>query len=190
MKLTLYTYQTKEAYEKLQKEGVLRLLITDRDLTHLHQYDHYEYNYFDFPYRFMIQRMKERLPAPKYSDTYYPIWAWRKANGRYKPSKGLDRIHKGLIRLKLEIDESRLLLSDFDMFAAIISGTRQMYDDQHEDDYPGWDEVFHPTLDRIFILHRKEDDYYGPSYRKETIQATFWELFIEDVVDVKYPEEK
>ena len=186
MKLVLYTYQTIDAVEKLKKDGVLRLYEKDRYLTHLTRYDDSDYNYFEYPYKYMIHEMKKRLPAPKDKDTFYPIWGWYKVNGRYCASKELDKIHEGLVKLKVEIDESRVLLSDFDVFAAVISGRRILKEDDDTLDYDA-DNKFDPSLERMFELHRKEDDYFGFSFRKETIQGTFWELFIEDVIEIIDP---
>ena len=189
MKIVLYTYQSKEAVEVLKKTGVLKLTKADRKLTQLARYDNSDYNFFEFPYKYMIHEMENRLPKPIDSATYYPIWAWYKVNGRYNPSKLLDKIHEGMYRLKVEIDNSRVLLSDFDLFASIISGTRyfDLKKDKEVISGKDYDAEFDEGLKKIFELHRKKDDYYGPSYRKETIQATFWELFIEDVVEIKEP---
>lgn len=188
MKLVLFTYQKKEALDKLQSEGVLRLKKEDRNLTHLHRYDDNDYNHFEFPYKYMIHKMKEKLPPPKYDDTYYPIWAWQKVEGDEEPSEAFDKIHAGCYKLKLEIDDNRLLLSDFDMFSALIMGVRAF--DKKEDEKIGndtFDSFFHPSLEKMFTLHRKRNHYYGFSYKDETIQATFWELYLEDVIEIFEP---
>ena len=121
MKITLWTYQKKEAVEVLKKNGVLRLSEEDRALTYIGKPREFV-SPFISPYNFMIHEMKEQLPPPKDSSAHYPIWAWYKLSGRYHPSKKWDKIHEGKIRLKLEIDSNRLLLSDFDRFCALISG--------------------------------------------------------------------
>ena len=189
MKMTIYTYQTVEAVEILKKNGVLRLKEEDRKLTYAGDADKALNNPFDSPYRFIIYKMKELLPPPVDKDCFYPIWAWVKCSGRYTPSKKWDEIHQGKIRLKLEIDSSRLLLSDFDLFCYLISGGLYFKKSQADIDYYGKDifqpdEFFYPNWEYIFDLHRKEKDDYGCSYHNETIQATFWELFLEDVVEM------
>ena len=183
-KLILYTYQSKEAVKRLQQVGVLKLYKKDRKFTHLTRYDGEQYNYFEYPYKYMIHEMKKRLPPPSDSKVYYPIWAWYKSAGRYKPQKKMDKIHKGLVRLKLEIDESRVLLSDFDAFAAVISGTRILKEEESETIDFDADKKFDPSLQEMFTLHRKEDTYFSFSIRSETIQATFWELYLSDVVEI------
>lgn len=191
MILTLYTYQTKEAVEVLQKNGVLRLHKEDRKFTYAGQSVDEMNNHFEMPYNFMRFEMKNRLPSPKDKDCFYPIWAWYKLSGRYRPSKKWDEIHKGKIRLTLKIDSSRLLLSDFDMFCFLISGGNLYFNLSKEDEVKYEDKIFepeefyYPNWEYIFNLHRKIDNDYGFSYRSETIQATFWELFLEDVVEMK-----
>lgn len=191
MKYRLTTYQSKDAVEKLLKDGYLILSKSQRHLTHLAREDGKDYNHFEFPYAYMMEEMKKRLPLPVHDDAYYPIWAWYKCNGRYQCSKKMDEIHHGLVKLIIEIDENRVLLSDFDMFASIILGSRTLYEDGRNDEdeitVHNYDSFFHPTLANIFKLHRKQDHYYGFSYRGETIQATFFELYKEDIKEIIYP---
>ena len=189
MKVTLYTYQSKEAVEILKKNGVLRLKEEDKKFTHAGHVDGVGTNYFETPYKFMIHKMKEVLPSP-HEPCFYPIWAWYKLGGRYKPSKHWDKIHHGNIRLKIEIDSSRFLLSDFDMFCYIIGGG--LYFKITEEDVNKYenhifdpDEFFYPNWEYIFDINNKENNDYNFSYRRRTIQATFWELYLEDVVEFK-----
>ena len=188
MKMILYSYQTKDAVRKLKEEGVLRLTQADEHFTwsgHSSQYTG-----FRDAYAFMIHEMKRRLPPPKFEDTAFPIWAWNKTEGKKPPTKNLDGIHRGNVRLRIEIDEERVLLSDFDYFAYLVGGGLYFKFTKEDEEYVEkhlFDpiETFYPDWQRIFNLHRKHDDDYGCSVRKETIQATFWELFIEDVTEFK-----
>ena len=185
--MQLYTYQTIEAVKRLHEEGVLRLSEAERRFTYLGQYDGQNHNPFDAPYRFMMLRMRQRLPEPE-GDAVYPIWAWYKSNGRYKPSKALDKIHEGKIRLKLEVDPKRVLLSDFDRFAYLtVGGLYFVLSPEDEETYGknifAPEPTFYPNWDHIFEIHRPKDDDYGSSYRSETIQGTLFELFREDVVE-------
>ncbi len=190
MLITLYTYQTKEAVEVLRKNGVLKLHEEDRGLTYVGTaYDQID-NHFKMPYDFIRYEMMNRLPAPKDDKCYYPIWAWYKLSGRYRPSKKWDKVHEGKIRLTIKIDSSRLLLSDFDMFCYLIVGG--LYFNLSKEDEIKYkdkifepDEFYYPNWEYIFDIHRKVDNDYGCSYRNETIQATFWELYLEDVVEMK-----
>ena len=185
MKLTLITYQTKQAVDVLKRDGVLRLTEADKELTSLGEFHN---TGFPYAYKFMIWAMQNKLPAPKCPDTYYPIWAWHTIEGEVPPTPHLDEIHKGKIRLKIEIDESRVLLSDFDMFCFLLSGglyfkTSHKEKKKYEDNWREPDEFFYPNLEQMFTLHRKRGNGYACSYKKETIQATFYELFLEDVIE-------
>ena len=189
MKVTLYTYQSKEAVEILKKNGVLRLKDEDRKYTYASHIDGIGTNYFESAYNFMIHTMKERLPSPC-KPAFYPIWAWYKVNGRYHPSKHWDDVHKGKIRLKIEIDDSRFILSDFDMFCYLIGGG--LYFNLNQEDekkYDGRifepDEFYYPNWEYIFDINNKEDNDYIVNPKAKTIQATFWELYLEDVIEYK-----
>ena len=185
--MVLYTYQSIEAVAKLHQDGVLRLTEADRHYTYVGQSDDRDHNPFESPYRFMMARMKQRLPAPN-GECAYPIWAWYKCNGRFKPSRALDRIHMGKIRLKLLIEPRRALLSDFDRFAYLTVGGLYFNLSPNDEKTYGQDifkpdEFFYPNWDHIFDIHRPAGDEYGPSYRSETIQATLFEIYIDDVVE-------
>ena len=188
MKIVLYSYQSKEAVAKLKRDGVLRVTEADKSLINPSSYQ-------NFPaalhaYEFMVYEMKKRLPAPTSPDCAFPIWGWYKSLGKNPPSKHLDGIHRGNIRLRIEIDEERVLLSDFDMFAYLYCGGLYFKEKPEDDEFVEkhlFDpiEVFYPNMEQIFTLHRKRKTDYAESYRKATIQGTFWELFLEDVTEIK-----
>ena len=189
MKIVLYTYQNKEAVDILKKTGVLRLKKEDEYLTSLanHQ-ENAAYN-FKRAFDFVIYSMRKRLAPPKNSDTYYPIWAWQKIEGSEVPSKLWDDNHHGKIRLKISIDEERFLASDFDMFCFLLAGglyfdINKKEHDKYENKIFEPDEFYYPNYENMFILHRKRSNRYAFNYKHETIQATFWELFIEDVIEM------
>ena len=187
-KLILHTYQSKQAVKILHEQGVLYLSEAERSYTYLGQYDGQDHNPFDSAYGFMVHEMKRLLPPPTH-ECAYPLWAWYKCNGRYKPSRGLDKIHSGKIRLKVAIEPRKALLSDFDRFAYLtVGGAYFAFDEKQRSEFEKHlfepDEYFYPNWrEQVFSLHRKSEDEYGPSYRNETIQATFWELYLEDVLE-------
>lgn len=189
MKMVLYSYQKPEAVENLKKDGFLRLVKKDRKLTTLQDLDNIG---FDKAYEFIIHEMSAKFPK-KFKDTYYPIWAWYINGGEIPPTESLDECHKGLFRLKIEIDDSRVLLSDFDMFC-YLAGYGYYFDigkKQHrlyEGKYGMPDEFFYPNWREMFKLHRKRGNQFCFNYKKESVQATFWELFIEDVTEIKFIE--
>lgn len=198
MKIELVTYQSEAAVSSLSSRGVLRLRKEDEHLTHLASFG--ADTGFAYAYRFMIFEMKQRLSKAKHEDTYFPIWAWQKSEGKNPPSDYLDYIHRGKVRLRIRIDEERILSSDFDMFSYLLSGGLYFNLSKEDEKKYGKDifapeESFYPNLEAMFVLHRKKGNGYAPSVRKETIQATLWELFPEDVVestripaDMKEPE--
>ncbi|MCR5491012.1 MAG: DUF3841 domain-containing protein [Bacilli bacterium] len=186
MKKILYSYQRKEAVNILKRNGVLFVPQEMKDKTHLGTWKAGE-----FAYRFLMSEMKDRLPKPAHEQAYFPIWAWHTVEGKAPPTESLDEIHHGNIRLKIELEEERFLLSDFDMFAAIFAGSRYFknvkgaYEKYEKHYYDVPDEFFYPNLREMFTLHRPKNTYYAFSYKKETIQATFFELYLEDVLEFK-----
>ena len=186
MKIALVTYQTEEAVAALHERGVLHLRKEDEHLTHLASFG--PDTGFSYAYRFIIQEMRKRLPKAKTEDTCYPIWAWQKIEGKNPPTPYLDYIHRGKVRLRIFLDEERILSSDFDMFSYLLSGGLYFNLSKEDELKYGKDifapeETFYPNLEAMFNLHRKKTNGYAPSYRMETIQATFWELYPEDVID-------
>ena len=186
MEIELVSYQNEEAVSALFQRGVLRLRKEDEHLTHLASFG--ADTGFAYAYRFITHEMKRRLPKAKYDDTFYPIWAWQKIEGKNPPSDYLDYIHRGKVRLRIRIDEKRLLLSDFDMFSYLLSGGLYFNLSKEDEEAYGKDifapeESFYPNLEAMLDLHRKKGNGYAPSYRKETVQATFWELFPEDIIE-------
>lgn len=187
MKITLYSYQMPKAVEKLKKDGVLRLTKKDRWRTLPYQF---KMKGFHNAYKFIRDEMNERLDKKQYDDTFCPIWGWYIYEGKSLPRKELDSHHKGQIRLKIEIDDSRVLLSDFDMFCYIAGcgyyfnlGKKQ--ERLYEGKYGKPAKYYYPNWRFMFKLHRKKGHDYGFSYKEETVQGTFWELFLEDVTEFK-----
>ena len=188
MKIVLYSYQSKEAVAKLKSEGVLRLTEAEKSLIVPSSFNNFPAALHS--YEFMVYEMKKRLPPPKSPDCAFPLWGWYKSLGKNPPTKDLDGIHRGNVRLRIEIEEERVLLSDFDMFAYLFGGGLYFKETPEDEEFVEkhlFDpiEVFYPNMEQIFTLHRKHKTPYCESYRKETIQGTFWELFLEDVTEIK-----
>lgn len=187
MKITLYSYQKPKAVEKLKKDGVLRLTKKDRWRTTPYQF---QMKGFHQAYKFIADEMNDRVEKRKFEDTSCPIWAWYIYCGEPAPTKDLDDHHKGQIRLKIEIDDSRVLLSDFDMFCYIAGhgyyfnvGKKQKR--LYEGKYGRPAKFYYPNWRLMFKLHRKKGNDYAFSYKQESVQGTFWELFLEDVTEYK-----
>lgn len=185
--MKLVTYQSKEALERIKKEGYLIMEEDKYPYTQIKRFENPYGSNFPFAYNFIIDRMNKRLVKPD-EHCFYPLWAWYKVNGRYNPSKHMDRIHHGLYRITFNIDEKDVLLSDFDMFCYILSGGlyfkkpgEEELDVIHIKD----DTFFYDNLDQMFEINKKKDDEYSFSCRRTTIQATFWKLNKKDIIEIR-----
>lgn len=104
--MRLWTIQTEEAYRQLVQTGVLRA-----DIKHISD------DSFAAAYSWMVTEMAKRIGSPP-EGVWYPVWAWYKMDGkREKPDLRCDGYApRGtpLVLLTIDIDESDVVLSDFD----------------------------------------------------------------------------
>lgn len=188
--MRLWTIQPCHAWELLQRQGKLQ---TEPALIEP-----------DFlpAYRWMREQMIVRSGAI-HSNPPFPIWAWYQYGPQKKPdlrrSGHLPRGSCG-VRLECEIEESRVLLSDFDLWHFVLNYW-YLSDDENDDaafdsllearglnyyrQEPLSDPVLHARIaaswQRIFDLDWI-NEYTGSTRREEKyIQATFWELRLSDV---------
>ena len=194
--MILWTIQTERAWSGLQNSGILRTkrknIIEESWLL---------------PYQWMVDQMKIRLGPPPES-WYFPLWAWYQWEGekRHKPDlRAGGYLGKGEngIRIEFECCEEAALLSDFDLWHYVLN---YWYLPMSENE----GEVFEAELaaqglsffkqkpvpkaeyhrkiieswNRIFDLHWSEPDLAEPFTRK-SIQATVWELSIDQVRSYK-----
>ena len=186
--MMLVTYQSKEAVEILQKTGELSLKEEDRKYTHLALDDDCVNHPFEYAYNYIINRMQI---YPKDNDIKYPLWAWYRMNGRRKPTKTFDEIHKGNYRIIFEISDDQVLLTDFEMFSYILAGG--LYFRLSKEDEAKYEpaitkeknEYFYPNLDYMKQINHKKDGRVYFSSHHNSVQATFWKLTMDMVKDIK-----
>jgi len=136
------------------------------------------------------------------------MWAWyQEGDGHKRPdlrSGGyLERGRRG-VRIEFEIDPQQVLLSDFTLWHHVLNYwyvARSEADDlafERLVEAQGWgnppphpfpDPAIHGRVvrswDRIFDIDFEDEYVTGPLDRK-AIQATFWELRLDDVRDVTH----
>jgi hypothetical protein len=125
--LRLWTIQSEDVYEELMREGVYHTkpeLAFCRDIPEI-----------EFCYRWMSQKLSEKAGPPPEGLTY-PIWAWHTWEGKRKirdmRCSGYGERGRKMVQMEIEIPESRILLSDFDLWGLILYGYR--LDMETEDD--------------------------------------------------------
>jgi len=193
-KIRLWTIQLISAWEKLQKLGILR---ADT---------HYADKNFIHAYKWMAKQMEARLGI-RPSQNSLPLWAWyqwederkRKPDLRYKGH--LSKGERG-VRIEFEIDKSKVVLSDFELWHYVLNywylpATKEngeafevelskkglsFYETKplpntnyHKRIVKSWERIFDITC---------SDELFTWPQNKKSIQASFWELRIENVTHI------
>jgi len=184
---TLWTIQSPECWEKLQRQGFLQA-----DGRRV-------WREFRPPYLWMMEQMRRRLPG--YSKKY-PLWAW------YYPKPDLRDAHqapRGVqgVRIEFSIPANRILLSDCFAWNVVLDRRHLPLSDEEETDwisrlpakwtsYPDLDyEELDPDLQRHvatswerifdFELLYSSSNWGDGAY---SIQAVFEEIQLDDVIRV------
>ena len=196
--MRLWTIQSYEAYEKLINTGILRAnknYICDEN--------------FCYAYKWIIEKMKSNsIILPENVD--YPIWGWYQWNGKRKRRDMRQRCYansgKKIVQLTIEVDNKDVLLSDFDLFHYVLN---YWYLAKDEDDDKAFEleyrslgiefkdlqnfniknrnmkylrKKIEDSWDHILNLEKEDDNYIYGKNSDKSIQATFGELKLEQVV--------
>lgn len=193
----MWTIQTIDAWNHLQQTGKLRAheKIITQEFLH--------------PYKWMCVQMEKRI-GNRPDQATYPLWAWYQWRGeqRKRPdlrySAHLPSGMKG-VRLQIELQPEQVLLSDFDLWHYVLNYWYLARSKEEEEKFEAeiereglcfykmkplphpkfhrrivtsWEHIF--DLDWIdqeqFITYKKKD---------KSIQATFWELRLDEISEVK-----
>lgn len=209
--MELWTLQHPEVYAELKRNGSY---MVDPARIFLPEGGDSDINHGNLAYRWLCSKMDELLEK-RPEGASYPIWAWYKQYGREdgKPdmrSSGYAAPGEPLVRLKLEVPDDLVLLSDFDewhhplnyWYCAKTKAESEAFDER----YQSLELDFHqlndfsltsPELaqlreeivsswDGIFDVFSEQDENWGFPWVKRTIQATFWELKLDYVQSVEY----
>ena len=152
---------------------------------------------FQKAYKWMIGTMIHDRNITKPDDVELPIWGWYVWNWKHKKPDfrmiGLGRPGIKYVCIELELDEDKVLLSDFDAWHNVLND-RFNNPATTEKDYERREKRFdnlRPNLqyltkimswDNIFnILPFKNNFCSNGQY----VQATFWEIRKENIISVK-----
>lgn len=199
--MVIWSILTEEAWRELQRKG--RLRVSSRQVTQ------------DFlaPYAWMAAQMECRLRVPRPSTNAMPIWAWYQWEGaaRRKPDlRAGGHLPKGVrgVRVECHVEDERVLLSDFDLWHYVLNYwylpetekdgeafekklTRvglSFYkcDHQHPLQQVQYRREIEQSWERIFDLawaDRRHSIASPP--KKKSVQATLWELALDNVIRAK-----
>ena len=184
--MILWTSQEEAVYNELLKTGVYRC---DLNLSPMKdcrkQYD------------WLVRQMKQRIGPPPEQVTY-PVWALYQQDGKHrKPDLRRERWAVGcngerFACLEIEIPDRDVLLSDLDVWCIILNDGLLSDTEQEDRCLEAQYEALSPSekrrmkeknWERVFDLSPLNSDWMRRGY---DIQATFWELQLEQVRDVRF----
>lgn len=183
--MKLWSIQPLIVWEKLQKNGVLhtRANFVDQD--------------FLPAYRWMAAQMQQRIdPAPHVNAL--PFWAWFQAYGAKQPKPDLRRrghlpAGSSGVRLTLQMPSEKVLLSDFELWHYVLNSwylpTSLIDGDRFEKNHnakPATEQqaMTRKSWLRIFDLNFAAAEI-SDVYENKSLQATFWELTLDNVIEVQ-----
>ena len=199
--MVIWSILTEEAWDHLQRKGRLRVA-----RRHVIQE-------FLGSYVWMAAQMERRLTVPRPNKDAMPIWAWYQWEGavRLKPDlRAGGHLPEGTkgVRVECRVDDCRVLLSDFDLWHYVLNYWYLPETEEHG-------EAFEKNLTSAGLSFYKCDHsprcptpnsderskgvgsesstWTGPTRatviadprKQKSIQATLWELVLDDVVRVK-----
>jgi hypothetical protein len=199
--MLIWSILTQKAWKKLQREGRLR---TSR---------RHVMKEFLGPYLWMVEQMEKRLKTPRPGRDAMPIWAWRQWEGvkRCKPDlRSGGHLPQGFrgVRVECRVDDRRVLLSDFDLWHYVLNywylPTSERDGNAFEKKLAGVGLSFYkfnysnslPNVQYRREIERSWDRIFDVKWtdqsraianipKKKSIQATLWEICLEDVVEAK-----
>lgn len=200
--MRLWTIQRYKTYEKLIQTGILKA-------------DDNEYHkdpYFKYAYNWMIEKMKYKGLVPPIG-MCDPIWAWFQWEGKAKRrdmrEKGYANRGETIVQLSVEVDNKDVLLSDFDLFHYVLNYWYLPIDEKDGDEFEKrytdlgfeWHDLsnfkiqtqpmqvirteIEKSWQRIFDLELADDNFIYRSRNKKSIQATLWQLKLEQIVEAQ-----
>ena len=189
--MILWTIQSIKAWEELQQRSVL------------YANPRYVDNDFLPAYGWMTEQMRKRL-GMRPSEDSLPLWAWyqwedeRSRRPDLRSSGHLPKGEPG-VRIEFEIEDNLVLLSDFELWHYVLNywylPTSEAEGESFEAELanqglsfyetkPLPNPIYHKRIEknweRIFDMEWAPEGIASPTPEK-SIQATFWELCIDDV---------
>lgn len=171
--MRLWTIQTEEVYQKLLKEKIYRCDINKSKLS--------VEQIFLNSYTWMKNNMESILNI---KSSFYPIWAWYKYNNKRKQPdlrlSGHAPSGTKCVCLEIEIDDNNILLSDFDLWHFILLDSCIH---ETEEEHMWFDTL---SEEQRIIEKEKSWNKIFNINNSDFIQATFFELRLENIKKVKY----
>jgi hypothetical protein len=199
--MVIWSILNERAWGELQRKGRLRATPRHADQDFLPAY------------LWMAQQMERRLNVSRPSRDALPLWAWYQWEGahRRKPDlRATGHLPKGVcgVRIECHVEEERVLLSDFDLWHYVLNywylpkseeddarfqmkladaGLSSRRFDHHSPmPHAQYRRHIESSWERIFDLTWADRGYQIASTpENKSIQATLWEILLDDVVESK-----
>ena len=192
--MILWTIQHIDAWSAFQKNGFLQA-----EPQYIDQYLVQSYDW-------MVKNMKRAIGNPP-KNIEYPIWAWAQYENQDKKKPDLRssaHLPKGSegVRIEFEINENNILLSDFDlwhyvlnywylpktekdrvMIENILNDNGYYFYEKNPIPNINYHNLIKQSWDKIFDIEWEEKEITSLNTEK-SIQATFWELKLDNVINV------
>ena len=143
--------------------------------------------FFRDAYGWMIEQMEQRLSSIR-PESAYPVWVWYRYNGTAESKPDVNdpygEPNQPLVLLELEVPENEVLLSDFELWHAVLNDFAIDLDDKNCRAVFGcsWESLAGTDLERkrkswevIFDLNFNDEEWTSPPETR-AIQGCIWEL--------------
>lgn len=183
--MIIYSLQPKKIYEEI-KRGNTFICDIEKSSCVMKTDDNDE---FYRSYKWLVKKMNQKIKNPK--NIKFPIWGWKKIENMKNGYPDLnffcnEENIEDYILLTIKISEDKVVLSDFDKWHCVLNNFYCLDENYTEEEYD-------KEYKRIESLSKKEreiikekswDDIFNIENSKE-IQATFWEISKDMIIDVQ-----
>lgn len=187
--MRLWTIQPIEVYEQLKINGVFHADPKRSDLL--------AFSGFQRAYEWLVNQM-ETIVGPKPGDVKSPIWAWHTWDWNHrKPDlrrSEFNMFYGDMVCMELEISDDRVLLSDEEYWHHVLSDTyisSELTEDEYDEESVWYDQLPNHEQEqlkreswkKIFDVVPFDNGWF---WKGRYVQATFWELKLDQVMDVRH----
>lgn len=187
--MRIWTIQPLDVVDIIKRKGYF--------ICDIKKSEYYTETSFINAYNWLNKEMCKRIGSPPKGVTY-PIWAWYSRDGKHKKPDLRESAYaqRGTMCacIELEIDESRVLLHDYDDWHFVLNNWYLFYPLNEEEYQKGTDyfeslpenyqeKVREKSWEHIFDLRKIDNPWTKRGYY---IQATFWVLYKKDIVNIQY----
>ena len=184
MKVKLWTIQEEKGWKEVKTKGIL---IPKEEFVEID---------FKRGYDWLKIQMTQRVEKPK-KNKQYPVWAWFQHENQNKRRPDLRKtgsLPSGTVgyRIEIEKDLKDILLSDFELWHYVLNEwcfvLSEEDDEKFEKEKKNKSHEYiksrmEKSWEKIFDMDFHLKDYALP-FQEKSIQATFWELKLEEVIKV------